>query len=71
MRRNAVPKKRPAWRHNPLWKTHSLACYDSEWAEWQRAAEMQGKSVNGWIREWLQEAVKYERLSDRVDTPSG
>ena len=39
-----------------------MAFWDSEWAEWQRAAEMQGKSVNGWIREWLNEAVKYERL---------
>lgn len=60
-------RKQARWGKVRGWRSHSIACWDSEWGEWQRAAQAQGKSVNGWIREWLQEAVKYERLSDRVD----
>ena len=57
-------RKATRWGKVKAWRSHSIACWDSEWAEWQRAAEMQGKSVNGWIRDGLKEIVRYERLVD-------
>ena len=53
------------WRKVRGWRTHSLACYDAEWQEWKQAAEMSDKSMNGWIREWLREGARYDRLRQR------
>ena len=60
-------RKAHNWRRARGWRSHSVACWDAEWAEWCRAAQSAGKSTNGWVREWLNEAVKYERLADRGD----
>lgn len=47
------------------WHNHSLGCWDAEWTSYQEAAASAGKTTNGWIREWLNEAVKYERIRQR------
>lgn len=54
-----------SWKKTPGWRNHGFACFDSEWATYKLAAETAGKPVNKWIREWLSEAVKYERLASR------
>lgn len=53
------------WHKVKGWHTHSVACWDREWSEYKQAAELADMSVNGWIRDWLNEAVKYERIRQR------
>lgn len=64
-------RKAHNWDRVKGWHSHSVACWDAEWAEWKRAAEAQGKSLNGWAREWLNQGVLYDRLqlADRDDGP--
>lgn len=67
-------KKARSWLQDPLWRPHGFACYDSEWATYQEAARLAGaRSVNGWIRQWLAEAVLFERANarDREDLDGG
>lgn len=58
-------RKQTRWGNVRGWHSHSIACWDAEWAEWKAAAEAAGKPVNRWIRDWLKEAVRYDRLSDQ------
>ena len=58
-------RKQARWGKVRGWHTHSMGCWDSEWSEYRKAAELAGKPVNGWIREWLNEAVKFERIRQR------
>jgi hypothetical protein len=60
-----LPHSTRRWGKVRGWRTHSVACWDAEWTEYKKAAGLAGKSTNGWIREWLNEAVKYERLRQR------
>jgi hypothetical protein len=53
------------WKKTKGWRSHSLSCWDAEWSEYVRSAQLAGKSTNGWIREWLNEAVKYESIRQR------
>ena len=58
-------RKQTRWGKVRGWHTHSMGCWDSEWSEYRKAAELAGKPVNGWIREWLNEAVKFEHIRQR------
>jgi len=73
-----MPKqgKQKAWKRTKGWRNHGFACWDSEWEAYRSAATLVGaKSVNGWIRSWLNEAVRYERMNklegERVDRVAG
>lgn len=58
-----MAKRRKAWA-SKSWRPHGFACYTREWEAYKAAAELAGaKSVNGWIRGWLNEAVRYERAN--------
>lgn len=55
-----------SWAPRHGWRKRSFACYDREWEDYKSVAGLVGaKSVNGWIRSWLNEAVRYERLNVR------
>lgn len=53
-------RKRKPWS-SKAWVTRGLAAYESEWKLWREAFELSGKKYfNGWVREWLNEAARYE-----------
>lgn len=60
-------RKPSRWGKVRGWHQRPLACWDAEWLEWTKAAEAAGKPVNRWIRDWLKEAVRYDRLSDDLE----
>lgn len=58
------------WSNDRSWSPRGFACYDKEWAAYKASAALSGsKSVNGWIRLWLNEAVLFEvaNSKDRED----
>ena len=56
-------RKRSRWGKVRGWHNHSLGCWDAEWAEYKLAAELSNsKSVNAWMRSWLNEAVRYDKM---------
>lgn len=65
-------RKRSNWKRARGWHSHSLACWDAEWAEWQKAAHVSGaKSLNAWIRLSLSEMARYDLMNKEEDSYGG
>lgn len=60
MPRGDAPRK--AWSDDN-WSSHSIGCPPGEWAEWKAVAALLGKSVNGYLRQAVNEMAKFDRLN--------
>jgi hypothetical protein len=59
------------WDKTKDWHNHGFACFDEEWASYREAAAAAGMSVNGWIRSYLNEGVRFDRLTLLEDEGRG